>query len=260
MSINRYYEDELSYLRELGEQFARANPKLASFLGRESDDPDVERMLEAFAFLTGRLRQRLDDELPELATNLLQLVNPQLLKPIPPMTMISFRPKPGAGTERLEVPRNTTIASQSVKGSECLFTTRYLVSDACVLARKTLVTAALGTFDATITTLRAHENGPDGTPNPTYRCLFPEAPPPGTVAPCAEAGVLGALAGLAGSLAALETIRAIVGFGESLVGKLLMIDARSMRFETLSYAYDPENPLTGTGTRITDLSEHVKAA
>ena len=128
MSINRYYEDELSYLRELGEQFARANPKLASFLGRESDDPDVERMLEAFAFLTGRLRQRLDDELPELATNLLQLVNPQLLKPIPPMTMISFRAKAGAGTERLEVPRNTTIASQSIKGSECLFTTRYPVS------------------------------------------------------------------------------------------------------------------------------------
>ncbi|OYX75417.1 MAG: adenylyltransferase [Rhizobiales bacterium 32-66-11] len=140
------------------------------------------------------------------------------------------------------------------------FATRYLVSDACVLARKTLVTAALGTFDATITTLRAHERGPDGTPNPTYRCLFPEPPPAGTVAPCAEAGVLGALAGLAGSLAALEVIRAIVGFGEGLVGKLLMIDARSMRFETLSYAYDPENPLTGEGQRITDLSEHVKAA
>ncbi|WP_018699492.1 type VI secretion system baseplate subunit TssF [Amorphus coralli] len=128
MSINRYYEDELSYLRELGEQFAKANPKLASFLGRESDDPDVERMLEAFAFLTGRLRQRLDDELPELATNLLQLVNPQLLKPIPPMTMMSFRAKPGAGTERVEVPRNTTLASQAVRGTECMFTTRYPVS------------------------------------------------------------------------------------------------------------------------------------
>ena len=137
------------------------------------------------------------------------------------------------------------------------FATRYLVSDACALAGRTLVTAALGTFDATVTTLKPHERGSDGTPHPTYRCLFPEPPPPGTVAPCAEAGVLGALAGIAGSLAALEVIRAIVGFGEGLVGKLLMIDALSMRFETLDYAYDPDNPLTGTSARITDLSEHA---
>lgn len=137
------------------------------------------------------------------------------------------------------------------------FATRYLVSDACALAGRTLVTAALGAFDATITTLKPFERGPDGTLYPTYRCLFPEPPPPGTVAPCAEAGVLGALAGIAGSLAALEVIRAIVGFGEGLVGKLLMIDALSMRFETLDYAYDPDNPLTGTSARITDLSEHA---
>lgn len=137
------------------------------------------------------------------------------------------------------------------------FATRYLVSDACALARRPLVTAALGTFDATLTTLRPHETGPDGQPNPTYRCLFPEPPPPGTVAPCAEAGVLGALAGIAGALAALEVIRAIVDFGEGLVGRLLMIDARSMRFETLTYAYDPDNPLTGTVPRITDLSVHA---
>lgn len=140
------------------------------------------------------------------------------------------------------------------------FATRYLVSDACVLAGKPLVTAALGAFDATVTTIRAHERGADGTPNPTYRCLFPEPPPPGTVPACAEAGVLGALAGIAGTIAALEAIRAIVGFGEGLVGRLLMIDARSMRFETLSYGWDPENPLTGEGPRITDLSAHRRAA
>lgn len=140
------------------------------------------------------------------------------------------------------------------------FATRYLVSDACVLAKTPLVTAALGTFDATVTTIRAHERGADGTPNPTYRCLFPEPPPPGTVAPCAEAGVLGALAGIAGSIIALEAIRAVVGFGEGLVGRLLMIDARSMRFETLSYAWDPDNPLTGETPRIADLTEHTRAA
>jgi adenylyltransferase/sulfurtransferase len=75
--------------------------------------------------------------------------------------------------------------------------------------------------------------------------LFPEPPPPGTVPLCAEAGILGALTGVLGSLMALEVIREIVGFGEGLVGRLLMIDARSMRFETLTYAWDPSNPLTG---------------
>ncbi len=136
------------------------------------------------------------------------------------------------------------------------FSTRYLVADACALARKPLVTAALGRFDATVTTLRPHERRADGTPNPTYRCLFPEPPPAGTVPTCAEAGILGALAGVAGSLVALEAIRAIVGFGEGLVGRLLMIDTRSMRFETLDYEWDPDNPLTGTAPTITDLSHH----
>lgn len=136
------------------------------------------------------------------------------------------------------------------------FSTRYLVSDACALARKPLVTAALGRFDATVTTIRAHESGPDGAPNPTYRCLFPEPPPAGLVPSCAEAGILGAVAGVAGTLVALEAIRVVVGFGEGLVGRLLMIDTLSMRFETLSYGWDPDNPLTGTAPTITDLSGH----
>ncbi|AWN50308.1 adenylyltransferase [Methylobacterium terrae] len=126
------------------------------------------------------------------------------------------------------------------------FSTRYAVSDACYRARRPLVTAALGQFDGSLTTIRAHETGPDGRPNPTYRCLFPSPPPAGSVLPCAEAGVLGALAGLMGSLMALEVIRAVAGFGEPLVGRLLMVDARGLRFETLSYAWDPGNPLSGT--------------
>lgn len=136
------------------------------------------------------------------------------------------------------------------------FSTRYLVSDACALAARPLVTAALGRFDATVTTLRPHEKNADGAPNPTYRCLFPEPPPAGTVPTCAEAGILGALAGVAGSLVALEAVRAAVGFGEGLVGRLLMIDTMSMRFETLSYGWDPDNPLTGESPTITDLSAH----
>jgi molybdopterin/thiamine biosynthesis adenylyltransferase len=137
------------------------------------------------------------------------------------------------------------------------FATRYLVSDACYFAKKPLITAALGAFDGTLTTIRAHQKGADGEPNPTYRCLFPEPPPPGTVPTCAEAGILGALAGVVGSMAALEVIREIVGFGEGLVGRLIMLDASAMRFETLRYAWDPANPLTGTKPTIKDLSIHA---
>ena len=129
------------------------------------------------------------------------------------------------------------------------FATRYAVSDACFFERKPLVTAAIGEFDGTLTTLKPYLASADGAPNPTYRCLFPEAPPPGTVPTCAEAGVLGALGGVLGSLMALEAIREIVGgFGdgdEGLVGRLLMIDTRAMRFETLRYRWDEDNSLSG---------------
>jgi molybdopterin-synthase adenylyltransferase len=134
------------------------------------------------------------------------------------------------------------------------FATRYLVADACYFAQKPLVTAAVGIFDGSLTTIRAHETGADGLPNPTYRCLFPEPPPAGSIPACAEAGILGALPGILGSMMALEVMREIVGFGEGLVGRLLMVDARSMRFETLSYAWDADNPLTGDAPTIVDLS------
>ena len=133
------------------------------------------------------------------------------------------------------------------------FATRYALSDACFHERRPVVSAALGEFDGTLTTLKPYEAGPDGKPNPTYRCLFPEAPPPGTVPACAEAGVLGALAGVLGSLMALEAIREIVGgFGDGdpgLLGRLLLVDVRAMRFETLSYAWDEDNPLSGRGAQ-----------
>ena len=129
------------------------------------------------------------------------------------------------------------------------FATRYAVSDACFHEARPLVTAAVGTFDGSLTTLRPFEASPSGAPNPTYRCLFPEAPPPGSVPSCVEAGVLGALTGVLGAMMALEVIREIVGFGEGLVGRLLLVDALSMRFETLRYSHDPANPLNGGSTR-----------
>jgi len=97
--------------------------------------------------------------------------------------------------------------------------------------------------------LRPFETDADGRPRPTYRCLFPEAPPPGTIPSCEEAGVLGALTGIVGSMMALEIIREIVGFGESLVGRLMLIDTQMMRFETIRYTHDPDNPLNGVNAR-----------
>jgi molybdopterin/thiamine biosynthesis adenylyltransferase len=125
------------------------------------------------------------------------------------------------------------------------FATRYAASDACFHERVPLVTAALGQFDASLTTLRPFGTAASGEPNPTYRCLFPEPPPEGAVPTCAEAGVLGALTGIVGSMMALEVIREIVPFGQGLVGRLLLIDANDMRFEKLAYRWDPDNPLSG---------------
>lgn len=129
------------------------------------------------------------------------------------------------------------------------FATRYAVSDGCCRERRPLVTAAVGRFDGSLTTLRPFETGADGTPNPTYRCLFPEAPPAGIIPTCAEAGILGVLTGLVGTLQALEVLKEILGIGSGLVGKLLLVDALSLRFETFGYAFDPANPLTGTAAR-----------
>ncbi|MDR3374815.1 MAG: molybdopterin-synthase adenylyltransferase MoeB [Ancalomicrobiaceae bacterium] len=126
------------------------------------------------------------------------------------------------------------------------FDTRYLVSDAAFHARRPLVTAAVSEFDGSLTTLAPHLTGPDGTPNPTYRCLFPEAPPEGLVPTCAQTGILGALTGVVGSLQALEVLKLVAGVGQPLIGRLLLIDSRNMLFETIRYRWSPQNPLSGT--------------
>jgi molybdopterin/thiamine biosynthesis adenylyltransferase len=140
------------------------------------------------------------------------------------------------------------------------FATRYLVSDACYLAKKTLVFAAVGPFDGYLTTLKPHEKGPDGRPFPSYRCIFPEAPPPGTVANCAEVGVLGAIVGVIGALQATEVLKEIVGLGPGLAGRLLIYDARAVRFTEIKVAWDESNPLSGKVPTIHDLTVHERAA
>ena len=140
------------------------------------------------------------------------------------------------------------------------FKTRYLVNDACFFARKPLVFAALGQLDGYLSTFCAYERDEAGQPLPSYRCLFPEAPPPGAVANCEEAGVLGPVAGVIGTLQAVEVVKVILKFADTLVGKLLIYDAFSTRFQTIALKWDPENPLTGRNPVIRDLSIHAASA
>lgn len=116
------------------------------------------------------------------------------------------------------------------------FETRNLVAKICEKLKKPLVSAAVGRFDGMITTLKPYEKDKNGKPNPRYKDLFPEKPKAGTIPSCAEAGIVGALTGIVGSMQALEAIKQITGAGEVLVGRLLMIDALTMRLETINYA------------------------
>jgi molybdopterin/thiamine biosynthesis adenylyltransferase len=126
---------------------------------------------------------------------------------------------------------------------------RYVISDACFHEKVPLVTAAVNQWDGSLTLLKPYLAAPNGTPNPTYRCLFPEPVPEGVLPTCAEAGVLNAFAGVIGTLQALAIIREIVGIDDGMIGQLLLVDGRNLRFETIRYQWDPANPLNGTGRR-----------
>jgi len=132
------------------------------------------------------------------------------------------------------------------------FETRFLVNDACYLARVPLVSAAIGQFEGQLSTYRAFEGE-----NPCYRCVFPERPPPGTVPSAAEAGVIGALAGVMGSLQAIEVIKEITGVGQSMDGRLTIYDALDARFRTLKLRRDPGCALCGEHATIHDLTAHA---
>jgi type VI secretion system protein ImpG len=124
VSFNHYYQSELTALRQLGRQFAERSPALAPFLGQAGRDPDVERLLEGFAFLTGRLRQKLDDELPELTHSLMQLLWPNYMRPLPAFSILQFDPLSLAGPA-LKVDRDTPVDSVAIEGVPCHFRTCY---------------------------------------------------------------------------------------------------------------------------------------
>jgi adenylyltransferase/sulfurtransferase len=131
------------------------------------------------------------------------------------------------------------------------FGTRFLVADACVLARRTLVSAAVLRFEGQLSVFRPHEGGP------CYRCLYPAPPPPGLVPSCAEAGVLGVVTGVMGTLQATEVLKEILGIGETLAGRLLIWDALATRLRTVRLHPDPGCAACGPAATLHDLSAHA---
>ena len=118
---NAYYQDELRYLRDVGPEFARANPEMARFLADRGSDPDVERVLEGVAFLCGRIRQKLDDELPELTASMMSLLWPHYLRPIPSMTILEMLPDIEGLRAALAVEAGAEFASVPVDGTPCIY-------------------------------------------------------------------------------------------------------------------------------------------
>jgi len=129
------------------------------------------------------------------------------------------------------------------------FPTRYLVNDACVLTGKPNVYGSIFRFEGQVSVFATKEG-------PCYRCLYPEPPPPGLVPSCAEGGVLGILPGLVGVMQATEAIKLILGAGESLIGRLLLVDALAMRFRELKLRKNPDCPACGTHPTIKALIDY----
>jgi type VI secretion system protein ImpG len=165
--FGKYYQDELAFLRELGREFAQAYPALAPMLADRGGDPDVERLLEGVAFLTGRIREKLDDELPEVVHAIARLLFPQLLRPLPSATILELTPLPNVLREPHLVKVGTEFASIPVDGTRCLFRS----TAPCVLTPWTIEDVRLETGTAGKQQLRVELRLPSGMP-------IPQATPP----------------------------------------------------------------------------------
>jgi len=163
---------------------------------------------------------------------------------------------------RLDVSNATDLISQYdlVADGTDNFETRFLINDAAYFAKVPLVSAAILRFDGQLSTFKAFETDDEGRHGPCYRCIFREPPPPGQIPSCAEAGVLGALCGVMGSLQATEVIKELLGIGDSLSGTLMMYEGLATEFRRISVRNDPGCPLCGDNPTITDLSIHEKGA
>ncbi len=129
------------------------------------------------------------------------------------------------------------------------FATRYLINDACVMTGKTNIHGSIFRFEGQVTIFKSDEG-------PCYRCLYPEPPPPGMVPKCQEGGVLGVLAGVIGNLQVVETLKLILGKGETLIGSLLIYDALKTEFRKLKLKKDPQCPVCSDQPTITELIDY----
>lgn len=129
------------------------------------------------------------------------------------------------------------------------FQTRYMVNDACIFEKKLNVYGSIFRFDGQSTVFCAEDG-------PCYRCLYPEAPPPGMVPSCAEGGVLGILPGIVGVIQATEAIKILIGKGNPLIGRLMLYDALAMKFRELKIRKDPSCPVCGPNPTITELQDY----
>ena len=184
------------------------------------------------------------------------------------------RPKVESAADRLRdlnpdvtvIPHREPISSENaleiIKGYDIVlngsdnFPTRYLVNDACQFLGKPLVDASIFMFEGQVTVYMPQNNSFGYEAGPCYRCLYPDPPPPGEVPSCAEAGVLGVLPGIVGSVQAVEAIKLIIGKGEPLIGRLLMIDTLDMSFRTLNIQRDPDCPVCGDHPTVTELIDY----
>jgi adenylyltransferase/sulfurtransferase len=136
------------------------------------------------------------------------------------------------------------------------FPTRYLVNDACQFLGKPLVDASIFMFEGQVSVYQPRDEAHGVEGGPCYRCLYPDPPPPGEVPSCAEAGVLGVLPGIVGSAQAIEAIKLLLGIGEPLIGRLLMIDTLDMTFRTLRIQRNPDCPVCGEDPSVTELIDY----
>src|ERR1035438_2234747 len=198
--------------------------------------------LVAFALLDARNLQRqiihstkdIGRKKLDSAAEKLNALNPAL-KIVKHDTMLS-------SANALEILKDYDIVADGTDN----FPTRYLVNDACVLLGKPNVYGSIFRFEGQASVFATKEG-------PCYRCLYPEPPPPGLVPSCAEGGVLGILPGLIGVIQATETLKLIIGIGDSLAGRLLLVDALSMQFRTLKLRKNPQCPACGTHPTVTAL-------
>lgn len=189
MSHNKYFQDELNYLRELGAIFAQKNPSLSRMLSEDGDDPDVERLLEGFAFLTGRIRQKLEDDIPEISHSLIEQLWPNYLRPLPAMSILEFKPRLHILTEQQHIARGATVLSAEVDGTSCEFRTTYDVNvgpyalvaaslktktDSKQLALDFQFESGIKSDDLNLDSLRLylHDDQKKITANVLYLCLF----------------------------------------------------------------------------------------